>query len=96
MSKKLVAYFSATGTTRAAAEKLAKAASADLYEIKAALPYTTGDLVWTNEKSRSTIEMHDKSFRPLLPTKTLILLIIVDMKLFIMFFDLVVCCSDHD
>lgn len=64
MSKALVAYFSASGVTKKAAENLAQAAGADLYEIKPAVPYTRGDLDWTNKKSRSSVEMNDKSSRP--------------------------------
>lgn len=64
MSKTLVAYFSASGTTAAAAKTLAEAAEADLYEIKPQAPYTRADLDWTNRKSRSSVEMNDKSFRP--------------------------------
>ena len=64
MSKKLVAYFSASGTTAAVARTLAEAADADLYEIKPQTPYTSADLDWMNKKSRSSVEMNDKSFRP--------------------------------
>ena len=64
MSKKLVAYFSASGVTAKAAEKLAKAADADLFEIKPVQPYTRADLDWMNKKSRSSVEMNDKKFRP--------------------------------
>lgn len=64
MSKRLVAYFSASGVTKAAAERLAKAAGADLFEIKPALPYTDADLDWTNKKSRSSVEMNNPSSRP--------------------------------
>lgn len=66
MSKKLVAYFSASGTTAAAAKALAEAADAGLYEIKPQIPYTSADLDWTNKKSRSSVEMNDKSSRPAL------------------------------
>ena len=66
MSKKLVVYFSASGTTAAVAKTLAEAADADLYEIKPQVPYTRTDLDWTNKKSRSSVEMNDKSFRPAL------------------------------
>lgn len=66
MSKKLVAYFSASGNTAALAEKLAKAAGADLYEIKPAVPYTREDLNWQNKQSRSSVEMSDHSSRPAL------------------------------
>lgn len=64
MSKKLVAYFSASGTTKKAAEHLAKAAGADLFEIKPAVPYSRADLDWTNKKSRSSIEMQNPDSRP--------------------------------
>lgn len=64
MSKKLVAYFSASGTTKKVAEHLAKAAGADLFEIKPAVPYSRADLDWTNKKSRSSIEMQNSDSRP--------------------------------
>ena len=64
MNKTLVAYFSATGTTRTAAQRLAKELNADLYEIAPEQPYTSADLDWTNKQSRSTLEMKDKSSRP--------------------------------
>lgn len=64
MSKKLVAYFSASGVTANVAKTLAKAADADLYEIKPQVPYTKEDLNWMNKNSRSSIEMKDKAFRP--------------------------------
>lgn len=66
MSKVLVAYFSASGVTAKTAKNLAKAANADLYEITPAKPYTNDDLNWQNKKSRSSIEMSDKAFRPAL------------------------------
>lgn len=64
MSKTLVAYFSASGTTAAAAKMLSEAVGADLYEIKPQIPYTRADLDWTDKKSRSSVEMNDKSSRP--------------------------------
>lgn len=64
MSKNLVTYFSATGTTAKVAQNLAKAIDADLYEIEPAVPYTAADLDWTNKQSRSSKEMSDKSQRP--------------------------------
>ena len=64
MSKKLVAYFSASGNTAAKAKLLAQAAGADLYEIKPAAAYTSADLNWQDKKSRSSVEMSDKSSRP--------------------------------
>ncbi len=64
MGKILVAYFSAGGTTAHVAKELAQAAGADLYEIKPAVPYTKDDLNWMDKKSRSSVEMSDKSGRP--------------------------------
>ena len=64
MSKKLVAYFSATGTTKEAAERLAKATGADLFEIRPTIPYTSADLNWMDKKSRSSVEMTDPDSRP--------------------------------
>ena len=66
MSKKLVAYFSASGVTANVAKTLAEAANADIYEIKPAVPYTREDLNWQNKQSRSSVEMSDKSSRPAL------------------------------
>ncbi|HAG14775.1 MAG TPA: flavodoxin [Ruminococcus sp.] len=66
MSKKLVAYFSASGHTASLAKKLADAAGAALYEITPAERYTAEDLNWQNQKSRSSVEMHDHSSRPAL------------------------------
>lgn len=62
----LVAYFSAGGTTARAAKALAKAAGADLYEIRPAVPYTRADLNWRDRSSRSSVEMNDRHFRPAL------------------------------
>lgn len=64
MSKTLIAYFSASGTTAKAAKKLSEAIGADLYEIRPAVSYTEEDLNWMDKKSRSSIEMNDRSFRP--------------------------------
>jgi len=64
MKKTLIVYFSATGTTKAASQKLAKEFNADLYEITPEQPYTAADLDWRDKNSRSTIEMKDKSSRP--------------------------------
>lgn len=64
MNKTLVAYFSASGTTAQLAKTLAAAVGADLHEIQPKEPYTTADLNWQDSKSRSSIEMNDKSFRP--------------------------------
>ena len=70
MSKTLVAFFSASGVTKRAAEKLADAINADLYEIRPAVPYTRADLNWQDKHSRSSVEMNDPSSRPELADKT--------------------------
>lgn len=67
--KTLVAYFSASGVTRAVAQQLAEAAGADLHEIKPEQPYTDADLDWRNQESRSSLEMKDKSSRPAITDK---------------------------
>ena len=64
MSKKLVAYFSASGVTKKLAEKLAAAVDADLFEIRPKIPYTKADLNWMDKNARSTIEMNDPDARP--------------------------------
>ena len=64
MHKILVAYFSASGVTKGVAQRLAKAAGADLFEIRPAVPYTQADLNWTDKKSRSSVEMNDPLSRP--------------------------------
>ena len=63
MSKSLVAYFSASGSTRKVAQRLAKVAGADLFEIAPEQPYTAADLDWTDRNSRSTRE-RDPKCRP--------------------------------
>ena len=62
----LVAYFSATGTTAAAAEKLARATGGELFAIAPAQPYTDADLDWNDKGSRSSAEMNDPKARPAL------------------------------
>ena len=62
--KALTAYFSASGVTRSYAEKVAKAAESDLFEIKPAVPYTTADLNWQDANSRSSVEMKNPDSRP--------------------------------
>ena len=64
MSKKLIAYFSASGSTAKLAKTLAAAADAALYEIRPAVPYERRDLNWMDKKARSTVEMQDKNCRP--------------------------------
>lgn len=63
-SKVLVAYFSATGHTKALAEKVAKVTGGDLFEIEPAEPYTDADLDWRDDSSRSSVEAKDRSTRP--------------------------------
>ena len=63
MAKKLVAYFSATGTSAARAKQVAQAAGAQLYEIRPTVPYTSADLDWRNRHSRSSEEMNDPHSR---------------------------------
>ena len=65
----LVAYFSATGTTARAAEKLAKITGGELYAIMPAQPYTPADLDWNNSQSRSSVEMNDLKSRPAIKSK---------------------------
>ncbi len=70
MSKKmLVAYFSASGVTAKVARKLSETIGADLYEIKPEVPYSSADLDWTNQKSRSSVEMNDPASRPAIAGK---------------------------
>lgn len=64
MSKKLVAYFSASGITEKVAKQIAELAKADIYEIKPKVPYTEADLDWMDKSSRSSMEMKNLSFRP--------------------------------
>ena len=69
MGKALVTYFSASGVTAKMAQRLASAIKADLFEIEPEIPYTDADLDWRNDKSRSSVEMKDKSSRPPLASK---------------------------
>ena len=69
MSKTLVAYFSASGTTAKVAKKMAEAIGADLFEIKPETPYSGADLNWQNKNSRSSVEMNDRSSRPAIAVK---------------------------
>lgn len=68
-SKILVAYFSATGTTARAAEKLANATGGELYAIAPAKSYTSADLDWNDKQSRSSVEMNDPKSRPAIKSK---------------------------
>lgn len=69
MSKKVVAYFSASGVTAKLAETLSEAIGADPYAIEPEIPYTKADLNWMDKKSRSTIEMNDPASRPAIEGK---------------------------
>ena len=64
MGKRLVAFFSASGTTKRVAEMIASAVDADMYEIMPKQPYSKADLNWMDKKSRTSVEMSDKKFRP--------------------------------
>ena len=64
MGKRLVAFFSASGNTKKIAEMIAEAGNSDLYEITPKVTYTKADLNWMDKKSRSSVEMNDKKFRP--------------------------------
>ena len=64
VNRTLVAYFSASGTTKRVAQKLAAATGADIYEIKPETPYTAADLNWQDRRSRSSVEMNDPASRP--------------------------------
>ena len=67
--KSLITYFSASGVTKNAAQNLAKAINADLFEIEPVQKYTDADLDWTDKTSRTTLEMADKSSRPQIKNK---------------------------
>lgn len=69
MSRKLVAYFSVSGTTAQVAEKLAEAIGADIFAIEPEVPYTEADLNWMDKKARSTVEMNDTNSRPAIADK---------------------------
>ena len=63
-NKPLVAYFSVTGTTARAAEKLARVTGGELYAITPVESYTNADLDWNDKRSRSSVEMNDPKSRP--------------------------------
>ena len=69
MSRKLVAYFSASGVTGGVAELLAETIGADLFSIEPEIPYTKADLDWMDKKSRSSVEMNNPSSRPAIARK---------------------------
>lgn len=69
MNKILVSYFSASGITKGVAEELSSAISGELFEITPQIKYTTEDLDWHNQESRSSLEMKDKTSRPAITNK---------------------------
>ena len=70
MSKTLVAYFSASDTTKAVAEKIAEEEKADIFAIVPEKPYTKEDLNWKDKQARSTVEMADPNCHPAMAEKT--------------------------
>ena len=64
MSSTLIAYFSATGTTKRLAHKIAKTIDADLFEIQPTIEYTNDDLRWPSRTNRTCVEMKNRRFRP--------------------------------
>ena len=64
-----MAFFSASGTTKKVAQMIAEEVKADLFEIEPKVPYTKPDLDWMNKKSRSSMEMSDKKYRPAIMKK---------------------------
>ncbi len=69
MNKTIICYFSATGTTKVVAEKLANLLNGNLFEIEPVIKYTNEDLNWMDEKSRTTLEKNDESIRPEIKNK---------------------------
>ncbi|MBR0528501.1 MAG: flavodoxin [Ruminococcus sp.] len=66
----IVVYFSATGTTKGVAERIASVTDADIFEISAAEPYSDADLDWNDKNSRTTLEMNDPDVRPAIANDT--------------------------
>lgn len=64
MNKTIICYFSASGVTKAASEKLSNILNADIFEIEPVIKYTSEDLDWLDDKSRTTLEKNDKNIRP--------------------------------
>ena len=69
MNKKLICYFSPTGTTKEVAIKIANVINGDLFEIEPVSKYTSDDLNWQDKNSRSSVEMQDKLSRPAIKNK---------------------------
>ena len=68
--KSIVVYFSASGNTKAAAEKIAELTGSDLMEIVPEEKYTEADLNWHDGESRTSVEKDDKSIRPAIKPDT--------------------------
>ena len=66
----IVVYFSATGTTKGVAERIAGVTNADIFELVPAEPYSDADLDWNDRNSRTTIEMNDPNVRPAIANDT--------------------------
>lgn len=71
MSKILVTYFSASGVTKNVADNIAKVVEGDLFEIEPKEKYTREDLDWRNKKSRSSVEMQNREYRPEIKEKSI-------------------------
>ena len=71
MNKILICYFSATNTTKNVAKLVKDATNGDLFEIEPVEKYTSSDLDWNNQESRTTLESKDESFRPQIVDKEL-------------------------
>ena len=69
----IVVYFSATGTTKGVAERIASISGADIFEIIPSEPYSDADLDWNDKKSRTTIEMNDPDARPAIANDNVVL-----------------------
>lgn len=63
LGKVLVAYYSASGNTRAVAEDIAAALGAETFDITPVQPYSSDDLNWTQAGSRVNVEHEDESKR---------------------------------
>ena len=69
MNRKLICYFSCSGNTKKVAENIKEIVDGDLFEIEPVDLYTEEDLDWTNDNSRSSLEMKDKNCRPKIKNK---------------------------
>lgn len=69
MNKTLITYFSCSGRTKSVAEKIAEISRGDLFEIVPVQEYTSEDLDWTNDNSRTSVEMKNEDSRPQIKNK---------------------------